>query len=306
VRELGTILLPDTHKIYLDNPGFYLMKYLSRAFHQFERKERSRMKKVGLLLSAILLVSGASLAQASSIDLTPARGTTVVYDGARFHEFDVADQTSVSSGTGVIDPFLTIQRKGWEHSFNSDDFPVLDATRPRWNHSIQITDLVEYNSGWYEFLLDINEPGGAKSLLTQQELEVYLVDSAYGGSISSLSYLQTVGNLIWDLDRLEDSAIEYDYRLWQGSGQNIDASFELPKDLFAGYSEDTYVYLYAKFGELDPNGFLAATNNLSPSEAGFEEYVLRASGAPVPIPSTVLLLGSGLLGLAGFRRKLRR
>jgi len=233
----------------------------------------------------------------------PGKGTTVIYDGARFHEFDVADQETVSSGTGVIDPFLTIQRNTWEHSFNSDFFPVLDATRPMWNHSIQISDLVEYNSGWYEFLLDINEPGGTKSLLTQHELEVYLVDYCPDcGSISTYGALVAAGDLIWDLG--DDAVIEYDYDLWQGSGQNIDASFELPTSLFDGYSENTYVYLYAKFGKLGPNGFLGDNE---PSQDGFEEYVLREGGRSVPDASTLLLLGSAsLLGFLGTRRKSRK
>ena len=140
------------------------------------------MKKYALisLLFAMFFIIGTSMANADlipSVDLTVGKGTTVEYNGARFHEFDDADQFTVSSGTGVIDPFLTIQKKNLEESFNSDYFAVMDATRPEWNHSIQISDLVEYTPGYYEFLLDINEPNGGKSLLTQHELEVYIVDS---------------------------------------------------------------------------------------------------------------------------------
>lgn len=237
---------------------------------------------------------------AVTIDLTGGRGTTETYDGAVFIEFTEEMQTTVSSGTGVIDPFLTIQHKGLEEGFNSNAIPlVLDTTRPMWNHSIQISDLVlspiPGYSSYYEFLLDINEPSRT-SLITQHELEVYVVPYSAGGSIDNYAAIGSAGDLIWDLDRLEDSRIEYDYNLWSGSGQNIDSAFLLGTSLFSGYSPDDYVYLYAQFGKLSgADGYRSGD--------GFEEYALREGAAPVPEPAAMLLLGIGMLWLAGLRRR---
>jgi PEP-CTERM motif len=244
-----------------------------------------------------MLLVGASGAGAALIDLTPGRGTAITYDQAIFMEFTEAMQTGVSSGTGVIEPFLTIQKNSLEKGFNSDAFPVLNATRPAWNRSIQISDLVTSPDlpAYYEFLLDINEPSGKKSAITQHALQVYLVPNSIGGAIATYTALQSSGTKIWDLDSNGDNQVLYDYNLWKGSGQNIDAAFLLPTSLFSDFSVNDYVYLYTEFGTRNHLGL--------PSQAGFEEYALRERGAPVPEPATMLLLGSGLIGLAGFCRK---
>jgi len=248
-------------------------------------------------LCATMLLVGASGAGAALIDLTPGRGTAITHDQAIFMEFTEAMQTEVSSGTGVIEPFLTIQKNTFEKGFNSDAFPVLNATRPAWNRSIQISDLVTSPDlpRFYEFLLDIKKPAGKKSLITQHALQVHLVPNSKGGAIATYADLQLSGTKIWDRDRLGDSQVLYDYNLWKGGGQNIDAAFMLPTSLFSGSSLNDYLYLYTQFGTLDRLG--------SPSQAGFEGDARSGREAPVPEPATMLLLGCGLIGLAGFGRK---
>jgi len=248
-------------------------------------------------LCATMLLVGASGTGAALIDLTPSRGTAITYNQAIFMEFTEAMQTGVSSGTGVIEPFLTIQKNTLERGFNSDAFPVLNATRPAWNRSIQISDLVTSPDlpTYYEFLLDINEPAGKKSLITQHALQVYVVPNSVGGAIATYADLKSSDTKIWDLDGSGDSQVLYDYNLWKGSGQNIDAAFMLPTSLFSGHSLNDVAHLNAQFARLDCLDF--------PSQAGFEEYAPREEGTPVPEAATMLLLGCGLIGVAGFGGK---
>ena len=118
------------------------------------------------VLCALVLVVGPSVAGAANFTLD-ARGQSVAIGGATFYEFTPADQTSVSSGTGVIDPFLTIRKKGSEEGYNTDASPLpLNDTRPQWNHSLTFSQLLAGPapfSNSFEFLLDINEPAGIPS-----------------------------------------------------------------------------------------------------------------------------------------------
>src|SRR5688500_20393153 len=87
------------------------------------------------LIAAGMLVV-ASIAQAAVVDLNGDADESVTINGAIFQTND-----QHPTGTGVYDPFLTIQNKGWEQGYNSGT-GAFDSTRqPQWTHEIKFYDI---------------------------------------------------------------------------------------------------------------------------------------------------------------------
>ncbi len=248
------------------------------------------------LIAAGMLVAG-NMAQAIIVDL---EHTDSGFAGgpapALFQE-----TFQQPTGTGVIQPFLTIQANGQEQGYNTSGTPApFDVKRqPQYTHDIQFSDLQSTATtingvAYFQILLDVNEPDGAKSIITLDTLQIYT--SAVGSQTTT--NVMTLGTLRYDLDANGDNQVRIDASRNHGSGSG-DVNIFIPVSNFAGTAPTDYVYLYAIFGQAD------TMQNPDGSQGGFEEFSLVTNVTPVPEMSALFPI-VGLMVAVGSTHILRR
>ena len=212
------------------------------------------------------------------------------------------------AGCGDVHPFLSIQHKDFEKGYNTDaeiesGYDMKRAGNPNssagFTRSLLLSEIpvVSLDGIFYrQFILDINESRSG-GLLSLDALQIYLSDSPTLSGFGSGQY----GSAVYNMGA--DSWIGLDYGL-NGGGFG-DMLAYIPENLFQSTLADPYVYLYSEFGGQAGYG----------SSAGFEEWAVfeiqdqtqtGQDAIHAPEPATLLLLGSGIIGITLFvRRKLR-
>ena len=263
-------------------------------------KRQIKFAVKGLSALSVALLLSAQSSQGACVDLINSdTGTITTGNGGRF-DF----MTQQPTGTGVIDPFLRLQRKGVEQGYNTSGVTPqapFDDKAGIWTHDLRMSDLtlvtLDDNKQYYEFLLDINEAVGHQNeFLSLDRLQIYT--STVGSQTTEVlnnanTINQTVGlassSLRYNLDSGGiNNTVLMDYSRNEGSGSG-DMIAYIPASLFAGASADDFVYLYSQFGATVSGGVSYT------SGSGFEEWWVLSS-QPIPEPATIF---SGLFLLAG-------
>jgi len=208
-----------------------------------------------LILLALLL--GAWPVSAAILDLTSEGASGYIGDA-------LFTQGTTGAGTGVIDPFLRLQRNHLESGLNSNGPYQLDEFNP--THAIQVNafGVTEYNGvQMIRFLLDINEVN-SRPLVSLDQLKVFV---APVGTYNTLALLNDHATPIYDMGA--GNKIYLDYSLEPGSGWS-DMYMYLPYELLRDHRTE-YLYLYCQFG---------ATGGDYECEDGFEEWASPGDAAP--------------------------
>lgn len=240
--------------------------------------------------TAALAVAGmfalTNLAQAIVVDLGSSGSGTI--NGALF-------QTNKDhpTGTGVYNPFLTVQNNGWEQGYNSSSGNFDTKREPQWNHEIRFSDLQATTINgvqYFGFSVDINEPNGNKSNISLDGLSVWTSSTLQSSTSTDANgfFNGSLGTLRYDLGA--NQVLYDDQNTGSGGG---DINIYIPVSYFAGAQPNDYVYMYQRWGNTDT------------TEGGFEETALIRGLAPIPEIGALFPV-IGLLVAVGSTSILRR
>ena len=251
--------------------------------HQLDMIKRNFA--LSALAIAATLLSNSS--QATLVDLTGSNNEGSA-NGALF-----VFTNQQPTGTGIIDPFLRVQGEPTESGYNTSGGTPFDDKAGPWTHDIQLSDLeasrISLNgTEYYKLLLDANEPGGNKSLISLDRLEFY---TSSEGSKTTLD-VASLGTLRFSLDGNGDNSVLLDAQRNHGSGSG-DIYAYIPASNFSGASQSDFVYMFVHFGGADA------------SEGGFEEWAIVNAITPVPELNALFPI-VGLMVAVGSTHVLRR
>ena len=293
---------------------------------------KNPMKKALVLkraLFAAIVIFPSIAAFATELDLSGS-ATSGFLAGAVGGTAFFSEISTHPAGTGVFDPFLTINSQGnskIERGYNTDGHTALylNQQRPEWNTLLKVSDLAKINIGgtnYYAFELDANEPSGivradgsSKSLLSIDNIRIYTSSTDNTGAVQSdETKLDSLGTLRFALNDPLKSGSNYNITNWVKMDATTDGIADTQGHNGGSGFSDLIVYIpasdfpnlndYIFFYNLNGAHFQADVGG-DAAEAGFEEWraVVGPNTSTPDGGNTLVLLGSALLALGLVSRR---
>ena len=246
------------------------------------------MTKGKFIIASLASAAALATSQAAVVDLGSNGSGSL--NGALFEVGSIHP-----AGTGVFNPFLTIQNSPWEQGYNSGTGNFDTKREPQWNHEIRFSDLQQTTingTAYFGFAVDVNEPnGGNRAGISLNGLSLWTSATVQNStSVDANGFFNgSLGTLRYDLGA--GNSVLYDDQ-HRGSGES-DINIFIPVSLFAGANANDFVYMFQRWGNTDQ------------TEGGFEETRLIAGITPIPELNALFPI-VGLMVAVGSTHILRR